>query len=296
MKSNTLVTCVIPTVNRPDLLRRALNSVYKQTYENIEVVVVASPPHESTQTVLKEYKGFDRHLKPIYTDEKGMNLARNIGIENASGEYLALLDDDDVWRPQKIQKQLPYLRQYSIVSCLLISATKNSTYEVQPPVVKEIDINDIFYYLSVLDPAGTVYRTGELKEVGGFDEDIRFGEVWDVALKIMDRYDSCYLLDEALLVYDRKHDQKRFSNHPNHENLKQISEVFHRHKNKVRQEVVRKTWVKIKYAHYREMDDARRYIHFLSGLVNDYELELLKDRYRNYTRTRKPSISLSEFE
>lgn len=296
MRSDTLVTCVIPTVDRPDLLRRAINSVDKQSYENIEIIVVASPPHESTRTVLEGYESLDRQLKPIFTKETGMNVARNIGIENASGEYLALLDDDDVWRPHKIQKQLPYLKKYSIVSCLLISATKNNMYEVKPPVVREMDINDVFYLLSVLDPAGTVYRTGELKKVGGFDEDIRFGEVWDVALKIMDRYDSCYLLDEALLVYDRKHDQERFSNHPNHENLKHISEVFHRHKNKVRQEVVRKTWVKIKYASYREMDDARRYVHFLSGLVRDYELEILKDRYRNYTRTRRPSISLSDFE
>lgn len=296
MVPNSLVTCVIPTIDRPSLLRRAINSVYEQTYDNIEIVVVASPPHEPTKKVIEEYQEKNQRLKPIYTDKKGMNVARNIGIENASGDYIALLDDDDVWQPKKIQTQITYIETYSIISCMLMVATGKNTYEVKPPVVNEMDINDVFYHLSVLDPAGTVFRTSELEEIGGFDEDIRFGEVWDVALKIIYDYDKCYLIDQPLLVYDRKHDQKRYSLHEEHENLKQISKVYHRHKDKVRSTVARKTWVKIKYAHYREMDDVNRYLHFLSGLCRDYELDVLRYNQNTPSINERPSVSLSDFE
>lgn len=290
MASDPLVTCVIPTVDRPFLLRRALHSVSEQTYDNIEIIVVASPPHESTRQVLKKYNAGNKHMVPIYTDKMGMNVARNIGIREASGDLIALLDDDDIWKSKKIQKQIPYMETYSIVSCRNLAVTEKGTYESGYNIVKELDINKVFYWVSVLVPSGTVFRTSELNEIGGFDESIRFGELWDVALKIMERYDSCYILDQILSFYDRKHGQERFSDTENHENLDHISKVYHRHKDNVQPKYARKTLVKLKYAHYREIDYIRKYMYLFSGLLRDFELVILKGDHRPKTRSHSYSV------
>lgn len=290
MASDPLVTCVIPTVDRPSLLRRALDSVIKQTYENIEVIIVASPPHESTRQVIKEYEPKNKRLKSLYTDKTGMNVARNMGIHEASGEVVAFLDDDDVWKTKKIKKQIPYLSSYSIVSSRSLTVTEKGTYEEGFNIVEDINLNEMFYWIAALVPSGTVFRTVELKAVGGFDENIRFGEIWDLALKIMGRYDSCYIIDQNLFYFDRKHGQERFSESEGHENLEQILKVFHRHKDKMQPQYARKTWVKLKYAHHREIDNISRYYHLFSGLLRDYELVILNDSHIPNTRKHSSSI------
>lgn len=295
MTTNPLVSCVIPTIDRPSLLCRALDSVYDQTYSNIEIIVVVSPPHDPTRDMLKTYENHNESLKPIYTDKTGISVARNIGIREATGDYVALLDDDDVWTTKKIQMQVPYMEKYSIVSCLLLKVTKNGTYKIIPPFIHDIDVNDLFFTIGIIDPASTIFRTREIKEVGGFDEGIRFDAIRDVALKIVDRYDSCYLLDLPLLLYDRKHDQKRYSEHKDNENLHQISKIYHRHKDKVKSEIARKTWVKIKYAHYREMEGFRRYKHLLSGLLSDYELVIMRGFNNEFSAITEPSITLPDY-
>lgn len=300
MDSPPLISCVIPTRDRPSLLRRALESVLNQTYDKIEVIIVVSPPHEPIRRVLQEYETENQRLRPFYIQDEpdskvGANVARNRGIREASGEYVAFLDDDDVWKPEKLQKQLPYLNSYSIVSCLLTLVTEDETVDIRSKVpdraVNKIDINTAFYYFSMLVPSCVVFRTTELQAVGGFDEDIRWGEMWDVSLKIMDRYGSCYILDQHLIFHDRKHDQKRMSEHEGTENLDQAFKVYHRHKDKVQSRTARKTWVRLKYGYYREMQDNSRYKHLCSGLRRDYELVFLRRALKNNVQKIRSTLS-----
>ncbi|WP_363465077.1 glycosyltransferase family 2 protein [Halogeometricum borinquense] len=111
MPSNAKVSVVIPTYNRPNRLRRALNSVRNQTYENIEVVVVDDHSSTSMENVVNEYSSelttqFIRH-----SENKGANAARNTGIQEATGEYIAFLDDDDSWEAKKIEKQISAIQE-----------------------------------------------------------------------------------------------------------------------------------------------------------------------------------------
>lgn len=279
MNSKPLVTCVIPTRDRPNLLRRALDSALKQTYDRIEVIIVVSPPHQPIRQLLKDYNIKDQNINLFYIcDKSGANFARNKGIHEASGEYIAFLDDDDVWKPGKIQKQIPYLNHYSIVSCLPTIVKEDETYDIDPSsvVVEKMDINSAFYHYSTLFPSGLIFRTSELEAINGFDEDLRWGEVWDISLKIIVRYDPCYVLNKHLVLFDRKHSQERLSESDGNENLKQASEVYHRHKNCVKSRTARKTLVKLKYSYFREVEGVMRYLYLFSGLRRDYELILLR--------------------
>jgi glycosyltransferase involved in cell wall biosynthesis len=102
--SEPLVTAVIPTRNRPDLVTRAVRSALKQTYQRMEVVVVIDGPDAATEAVLASIQ--NERLRVIRLPQRvGGASARNAGVEAARGEWIGLLDDDDEWLPNKIECQ-----------------------------------------------------------------------------------------------------------------------------------------------------------------------------------------------
>ena len=106
------VTVVIPTYNRADVLERAIDSVLEQTYEDFELVVVDDGSDDGTLSMLDAYD--DHRLRTImHLGNKGANVARNTGIEHANGEFVAFLDSDDSWHPEKLDRQMARYRAAS---------------------------------------------------------------------------------------------------------------------------------------------------------------------------------------
>lgn len=105
-----LISVVIPTYSRNDMLKRAINSVLNQTYKNFEIIVVDDNPAESewrasTASMIAEYT--DPRVRYIQNEKNmGGGLTRNEGIKVAKGEYIAFLDDDDEYVPERLEKQL----------------------------------------------------------------------------------------------------------------------------------------------------------------------------------------------
>ena len=97
------VSAVITTHNRCELLLKAIESVKNQTYKNIEIIVVDDASSDSTLDKCRILDGI-KYIR--INTSKGGNYARNVGIKNSSGHYIAFLDDDDEWYPTKIEKQL----------------------------------------------------------------------------------------------------------------------------------------------------------------------------------------------
>ena len=107
MSNNKLVSVVIPTHNRADVLPRAIDSVLSQTYTQFEILVVSDGSSDNTESVVKSYMEKDNRVKFIsYSPAKGGNFARNTGIDSALGDYIAFLDDDDEWFEEKLQSQV----------------------------------------------------------------------------------------------------------------------------------------------------------------------------------------------
>ena len=106
------VSVIIPTYNRVDVLRRAIDSVLAQTEEDFELLVVDDGSTDDTQAFLKTYD--DPRVRSIcFGTNRGANVARNAGIEDANGTYVAFLDSDDEWHPQKLERQLALLDERS---------------------------------------------------------------------------------------------------------------------------------------------------------------------------------------
>lgn len=113
-----LVSVIIPTYQRASLLNRAIDSVLNQTYENIECIVVNDNiPNDEYSVVL--YNLLNKYAKDkrfiFLEQEKHINgaEARNCGIRNAKGEYIAFLDDDDWWKPEKVEHQIDFIKKQS---------------------------------------------------------------------------------------------------------------------------------------------------------------------------------------
>jgi glycosyltransferase involved in cell wall biosynthesis len=130
-----LVSVIVPTLDRPKLLLRAIDSVLRQTHQEIEVIVVVDKPDQDTASAVQSVGDPRLQLivNPYSLTAAG---ARNAGADHARGEWIAFLDDDDEWLPNKLERQIAFAsgRAPSLVSCLSRVVTPTATY-VRPQVV-----------------------------------------------------------------------------------------------------------------------------------------------------------------
>ena len=103
-----LVSVIIPTYNRADLVAQAVQSVLDQTYEHMETIVVDDGSTDNTPEALKKYQD---KINYIYQKRSERSNARNIGFRHSRGNYIAFLDSDDLWLPTKIEKQVQVLNE-----------------------------------------------------------------------------------------------------------------------------------------------------------------------------------------
>lgn len=104
-----MISVILPTYNRGDVLMRAVNSVLRQTYRDLELLIVDDGSNDRTQQIVAQIA--DKRVKYLRQREnRGACAARNIGILAARGEYIAFQDSDDVWWPRKLEQQLEYLQ------------------------------------------------------------------------------------------------------------------------------------------------------------------------------------------
>jgi glycosyltransferase involved in cell wall biosynthesis len=142
-----LVSVVIPTLDRPSLLLRAINSVLRQTHQEVEVIVVVDrPDHDTLSAVQSLNDSRVRLVLNSYAPTAGG--ARNAGVDHAKGEWIAFLDDDDEWLPNKLEKQIAFASGSgpALITCLSRIVTPNATYvSPQAPYDNSIPIDEYLF-------------------------------------------------------------------------------------------------------------------------------------------------------
>jgi glycosyltransferase involved in cell wall biosynthesis len=108
-KHMPLVSIVIPTYNQPVFLREALDSVFAQTFNDYEIIVVNDGSTDDTAEQLKRY---GNRIRAIDQSNQGTGPARNRGMDEAVGRYIAFLDHDDLWHPSKLETQVAYMQSH----------------------------------------------------------------------------------------------------------------------------------------------------------------------------------------
>jgi glycosyltransferase involved in cell wall biosynthesis len=190
-----LVSAVIPTRGRPDFLLGAVRSALRQTWTNIEVVVVVDGPDPATEAQLERLR--DPRVRTVLLERPiGGSDARNAGVRAARGEWIAFLDDDDEWLPEKIERQMRAAAGmpdwFPIVSCRVI-AQSPSTSRVLPPRTREAQepVGDYLFCRNGLhDPGGllqtsTLLASRELLLAVPFQTGLPMHQDWDWAIRVM---------------------------------------------------------------------------------------------------------------
>jgi hypothetical protein len=204
------VSVVIPTYNRQKLVQEAIASVLRQTYADYEVIVVDDGSTDDTGLVLNQLYG--PTIRYFYQDNQGESAARNLGIGRARGEYVAFLDSDDLWHPKKLEHQVDAF-ELSKDAGMISTQAYWINYEGLRlrllPHGHDLPGSTISWEDLVLDNvvAGggstAMVRRDKLERIGGFDSQIRFGEEWDLWLRLA-RHVAIRQIP-APLAYSRRH-------------------------------------------------------------------------------------------
>ena len=127
---NPRISVILPTLNRQELLPKAIDSILSQTYPDFELIVINDGSTDMTGKILNKYAQFDKRIKIItHQKNKGFAASVNEGIDHAQGEYIARLDDDDKSLPQRLEKQLQYMDEHPDVAIVGTLITDDDTLQ-----------------------------------------------------------------------------------------------------------------------------------------------------------------------
>jgi glycosyltransferase involved in cell wall biosynthesis len=186
-------------------LPECITSVLSQTYKNIEIIVVDDGSTDNSINILNE---FGDSIRVILQENKGQAAARNVGIKSSSGEWIALLDSDDVWLPHKIQTQLDMLNEYPTWQFIGSEPfIDNQRYEKDNTTCSPVDLK---YFLSdSMAPSGTLINKNCFEAVGYFNEDrtVKGAEDKDLWLNLATQF-SGGILHAPLYRYRQHPDQE----------------------------------------------------------------------------------------
>lgn len=216
-----LVSAVITTHNRLELLKRAIGSVLSQTYPNMECIVVSDASTDGTDEYCKSRDDI-KFISIPKNKSRGGNYARNLGIKAANGEYIAFLDDDDEWLPLKTEKQVALLKAKNCecVYCLRKKQVyKNGNfikeYFETTRYALEGDLSKRIFRHYITNTSCILAKKSLLEEIGGFDENLLKIQEYELCIRIAQKTEIYYPHGEMLVLYTiNESDKARISNDP----------------------------------------------------------------------------------
>ena len=204
-----LVTAIVTTYNRPQLFRRAIRSVLAQTYEPLQIVVVEDGSDSGAETWLKG-EGLDRVTYARHPYNRGLAATRNTGLRLAAGDYVAYLDDDDEWKPPRIDQQVQLLKSLSnaerervgVVYCGVEVHSPN--HRLAPSVMRPGNRGNLKEAIVRQGPttlsSTCLFSKAALGQVGGFDETLVSSIDHDIWMALASHGYEAHAIDEPLVI------------------------------------------------------------------------------------------------
>jgi len=155
-----LVSVIIPCFNRADIVGETIESVLAQSHKLLEVIIVDDGSTDDTREVVARYG--DPRIRYFYKANGGLSSARNAGLEEARGEYIAFLDSDDVWHPWKLSAQVEVFSRYTSVGLVW---SDMSTFETAGRVIAERHLRDYYSAYSLVNLEARHAPAGQLREL-----------------------------------------------------------------------------------------------------------------------------------
>lgn len=185
-----MISVIIPTHNRVDLLPRAIMSVLNQTFKDIEIIIVNDGSTDGTDALMEQYS-YDKRINYIsYTPARGGNFARNTGIEASNGDFIAFLDDDDEWLPTKIERQMVLMSAdhevglvYTGINCIYVN--EKISYAFKP--TSRGDLSKAILFQNCIGSTSSVMLRKSLCKDCRFDENLLALQDFDLWIQVLQR-------------------------------------------------------------------------------------------------------------
>lgn len=229
-----LISVIIPTYNRAEMLKEAMQSILNQTYQNFEILVIDDGSVDNTKEIVQSYK--DKRINYIWQEHSGLSpRARNTGIKIAKGMYIALLDSDDIWLPRKLEEQLKAFEENQDI---LVVAT-NSVYFSDG--LNYINIfsfkkNRIITFretlrMCIINNSSVLIKKDVIEAIGYKDENCRLMSDYDYWLRLLKYKDKSIMILKNVLVKTRLHKSNTFRRNSDFlENYRTWVYIYNKHK------------------------------------------------------------------
>jgi len=187
------VTAIITTFNRSSFVKEAIGSVLSQSFRDFELLVLDNSSTDDTRSVVESFK--DKRLNYIRHEPLNISQARNLGVRQAKGKYIAFLDDDDLWLPDKLEKQLEVFEEGDdalalVYGGLLWVDSNGIEVGVHKPVLRGRVLTELLLQKDAFtgSASNAMLRKSAVESLGGYDEDVPTGEDLDLYLRLAEKY------------------------------------------------------------------------------------------------------------
>ena len=222
-----VVSAIVPTHNRAALLARAIRSIQGQTFPHLEIIVVDDASQDNTREVVESFN--DPRIRYIRHDaNRGGSAARNTGIRAATGDFIAFLDDDDEWEPNKTEEQLKVIQDHDAVTCTSIPTPKDlSTLNSR----KTVELDDLLQGKFTWGGTGVLLAKANVLKQTMFDESLPRYQDWDLFIRLAMKHKIAYL--NKPLVRSNSGTHLRITNSIRNLTISELEQRFrmlHKHK------------------------------------------------------------------
>ena len=205
---NPLISVIIPTYNRGWIIKEAIDSVLAQEYINYELIVVDDGSIDDTHDILNSYQ---KNFLVLRQNNKGVSAAGNREVAAASGRFIAFLDSDDIWLPQKLSQQVDFFQSNpDALICQTEEIWIRNNVRVNPKKRHKKPSGMIFkpsLSLCLVSPSAVMIKKNLFEEVGLFDETLPACEDYDLWLRVSCRH-PVHLIDTPLIIKRGGHDDQ----------------------------------------------------------------------------------------
>ncbi|WP_252247652.1 glycosyltransferase [Clostridium sp. ZS6] len=231
INNGPLISVIIPSYNHEKFINECVDSVLKQTYDNLELIIIDDGSKDGTAEILNKYS--DDRMKVIFQENAGAHNAINRGLELAKGEYLTILNSDDVYMKNRLELIVNYLMENKDISLVssyiqIIDANskelgiKKAWKNMEPWKIEDKDksfagtddpIKNLIMSNYISTTSNMVFTQKLYEDIGGM-RNLRFAHDWDFALRAAE-YGKCGVIEKPLMKY-RIHSTNTISSNRKH--------------------------------------------------------------------------------
>ncbi|UYP48021.1 hypothetical protein NEF87_004306 [Candidatus Lokiarchaeum ossiferum] len=229
----TKVSVIIPTYNRGNLIHKTIKSVLRQTHKNLELIIVDDGSTDNTPLLINNLKKRDSRIKYYYIENSGgPSRPKNYGIKKSVGSIIAFLDHDDIWKPNKLEMQIPLLSNSKIglVSCdaIGIDHFRKKKKIMRTKLFNEM-LPKLLFENTIQSSSSVIISRKIINIIGLFDEKLKITDDKDFWIRIARKGFQFVKVNEVLFKYDIHENNLSKKNIVN--NLKELEYILEKYQN-----------------------------------------------------------------